>query len=139
MSPRYLVKTFLFVTKCQPCVKLCKVCAKSSSVVITWLVAFYECCRMDVLKNSTSMIGCVSNLKKYLDLGLCDHINLLVAIVLIDCLMASHKWWDFLKSIDLYSSHLSSKDWLYWKYHIFLGSNKELVFGILSIIKMLLN
>ena len=46
---------------------------------------------MDVLKNSTSMIGCVSNLKKYLDLGLCDRINLLVAIVLIDCLMASHK------------------------------------------------
>jgi len=36
------------------------------------------------------MIGCVSNLK-YLDLSLCDHINLLVTIVLIDCLVASHK------------------------------------------------
>ena len=112
LSPRYLAKTFLIVTKCQPCVKLCKVCAKSSSVVIAWLVACYECYRIDVFENSTSMIDCVSKLK-FLDLGLRDRNNLLVAIVLFDLLMASHKWWDFLKSIDLYSSHLSSKDWLY--------------------------
>ena len=34
LSPRYLAKTFLIVTKCQSCVNLCKVCAKFSSVVI---------------------------------------------------------------------------------------------------------
>ena len=106
LSPRYLAKTFLFVTKCQPCVKLCKVCAKLCSVVIAWLVACYECCRIDVLKNSTSMIGCVPKLK-YLDLGLRDHIKLLVTIVLIECLMASHEWWDSLKSIELYPSPIS--------------------------------
>jgi len=34
LSPRYLAKTFLIVTKCQSCVNLSKVCAKLSSVVI---------------------------------------------------------------------------------------------------------
>ena len=63
LSPRYLAKTLLIVTTCQPCIKLCKVYAKFSSVVIAWLVACYECYMIDVLKNSTSMIGGVSNLK----------------------------------------------------------------------------
>ena len=66
VSPRYLAKTFLIVTKCQSCVKLSKVCAKLSSVAIACLVACFECYRIDVFlrnKNSTSMIGCVSNLK----------------------------------------------------------------------------
>ena len=49
LSPRYLAKTFLIVTKCQSCVKLSKVCAKLSSVVIACLVACYECYRIDVL------------------------------------------------------------------------------------------
>ena len=49
LSPRYLAKTFLIVTKCQSCVNLSKVCAKISSVVIACLVACYECNRIDVL------------------------------------------------------------------------------------------
>ena len=36
---------------------------------------------------------------KYLILGLCDSIDPFVTIVLHDWLMASHKWWYFLKSI----------------------------------------
>ena len=36
---------------------------------------------------------------KYFILGLCDPIDPLVTIVLHDWLMASHKWWYFLKSI----------------------------------------
>ena len=65
LSPRYLAKTFLIVTKCQSCVKLSKVSAKLSSVAIACLVACFECYRIDVFlrKNSTSMIGCVSSLK----------------------------------------------------------------------------
>ena len=65
LSPRCLAKIFLIVTKCQSCVKLCEVYAKLSSVVIAWLVAYFECCKIDVLKNSTSMIGYVPNLKLF--------------------------------------------------------------------------
>ena len=90
LSPRCLAKIFLIVTKCQSCVKLCEVYAKLSSVVIAWLVAYFECCKIDVLKNSTSMIECVSNLKIFGSWSLYG-INLLVTIVLIDCLVASHK------------------------------------------------
>ena len=61
------------------------------------------------------MIGCVSNLK-YLDLGLRDRIKLLMTVILVDCLMASHKWRDFLKSIDLYPKHFSHPRTSYiWK------------------------
>ena len=48
LSPRYLAKTFLIVTKCQFCVKLSKVCANLSSVAIACLVACFECYRIDV-------------------------------------------------------------------------------------------
>ena len=56
LSPRYLAKTFLIVTKCQSCVKLSKVCAKLSSVAIACLVACFECYRIDVfLRKKTQL------------------------------------------------------------------------------------
>ena len=47
-----------------------------------------------------------------LDFGLCDPIEPFVTIVILDCLLASHKWCNFLKSIKFQNLSLI----LSWKY-----------------------
>ena len=64
LPPRCLAKTFKIVTKCHPCANCLRLVLKCL-VLVAWLVACYECCRIDVLKNSTSMVGCVSKLKTF--------------------------------------------------------------------------
>ena len=92
LSPRYLAKTLLIVTKCQSCIKkLSKVCAKLSSVVIAWLVTCHECYRIDFFFKTQLAWFVVCQIWKTLDLGPCDRIKLHVTIVLIDWLMASYK------------------------------------------------
>ena len=52
------------------------------------------------------------------DLGLCDPIEPFVTIVILDCLLASHKWCNSLKSIKFQNLSLSFS----WKYQEKLGT-----------------